>query len=99
MTRRPLSVLALALVLVVVACRREPPPPPAPVGPTAAELAAARLAEIQAKGAVASGVAEIRRALMESEQYQACVDLLSELLERQDRQSVDSPNSVINTLS
>ena len=31
---------------------------------------------------------------MESEQYQACVDLLSELLERQDRQSVDSPNSV-----
>jgi len=42
MTRRPLSVLALALVLVVVACRREPPPPPAPVGPTAAELESAR---------------------------------------------------------
>ena len=33
------------------------------------------------------------RALMESEQYQACVELLSDLLERQDRQSVDSPSS------
>ena len=30
---------------------------------------------------------------MESEQYQACVELLSDLLERQDRQSVDSPSS------
>ena len=42
MTRRPLSVLALALVLAAVACGREPPPPPAPVGPTAAELEQAR---------------------------------------------------------
>jgi peptidoglycan-associated lipoprotein len=42
MTRRPLSVLALALVLAMVACGKEPPPPPAPVGPTAAELEQAR---------------------------------------------------------
>ena len=42
MTRRPLSILALALVLAVVACGKEPPPPPAPAGPTAAELEQAR---------------------------------------------------------
>ena len=49
----------------------------------AAEMAAVRLAEIQAKGAVASGVAEIRRALMESEHRALLAVATAESAERE----------------
>ena len=82
MTRRPLSVLALALVLVVVACRREPPPPPAPVGPTAAELEAARqdsIARVTAQRDSVAAAEAARERAAQAERDRVHRDLLASL--------------------
>ena len=82
MTRRPLSVLALALVLVVVACRREPPPPPAPAGPTAAEIEAARqdsIARVTAQRDSVAAAEAARERAAQAERDRIHRDLLASL--------------------
>ena len=82
MTRRPLSVLALALVLAAVACGREPPPPPAPVGPTAAELEQARqdsIARVTAAQDSAAAAAAARERAAQAQRDRVQRDLLAAL--------------------